>query len=879
VLVERDAALDAVRGAFEQVRATRRGRFLIVGGEAGVGKTSLLRHATTDLADQATVLWGSCDSLSTPRALGPLLDIAAQTSGDVAEALASDAPREAVLAAALRMLSANPQPTVAIIEDAHWADEATVDLLTFLRRRIDATQALVVMTYRDDEISANHPLRFVLGDTRVGADTRLHLGPLSLAAVATLAEGHEVDAAAVHRITGGNPFFVTELLAVGGTTPPPTVRDAVLARAATLSTRARAVLDAIAVVPNRVEMWLLDRLVDDPTDVPAVDECVGGGVLHDSGDGVMFRHELARLAVRDAVTPVRRRELHRRALAALADPPTGTVDEARVAHHAFEAGDAEAVLTHAPRAAAEAARVGAHREAAEHLQHALRYAGRLPIAGQIDLWRRLGLERVTLAQLDEALAAFENGLALCRSADQRAREGELMSRMGSALMMIGRQRESTAMVEQALEVLEPLGTTPELAYATLNRSAQHMLAREFAQAERWGQDAIAMTEGLGRRDLLCQALIQSGIGVLMSGDSSGHTRILRGIEIAREEGMDGVVALGYSQIGSGGGEIRRYDLAIPALETCVAYAMERELAGQHLYATSWLARCYLEQGRWDEAGNLCTELLRDPRLVGISRMVAITVVGRLRARRGDPGVWEALYESLTLARDTGHLQRLWPTAVVRAEAAWLAGRLESEIPLLQETYGLATSAAYPWAVGELGYWLARAGQRPPSVEPAAEPFRLALDGHLAGAAEVWRSLGCHFEAGVVLIDSEDASDVRSALDSFEDLGSRPAAKLAGNRLRELGARVPRGPNAATRRNPAGLTGREIEVVSLLVEGLRNSEIAERLVISAKTVDHHVSSVLAKLGVTTRHAAATTARRLGLVPDVGAAPVKDGESPR
>jgi len=865
VLLERDDVLGAVRAAFEHMRQTGRGRFVIVAGEAGVGKTSLLRHAAEEVADKATVLWGRCDSLSTPRALGPLLDIAAQMGGELADVLASDAPREVVFGAALRMLSATPRPAVVIIEDAHWADEATVDLLTFLRRRIDATQALVAMTYRDDEIPASHPLRFVLGDTRVGADTRVHLRPLSLAAVTELAGEHDVDAAEVHRITGGNPFFVTELLAVGGTRPPPTVRDAVLARAAKLSAPARAVLDAIAIVPNRVEMWLLDRLVDNPMHVQAVDECVASGVLRGDGDGVTFRHELARLAVRDAVTPVRRRELHRRALAALTAPPTGSVDEARVAHHAFEAGDAEAVLNHAPRAADYAARVGAHREAAEHLQHAARYAGRLPVTDQIDLWRRLGLERVTLGQLDESLAAFEDGLALCRSAGERAREGELMSRMGSALMMIGRQKESTAMVEQALEVLEPLGTTPELAYATLNRSAQHMLAREFADAERWGQRAIAMTERLGRRDLLCQALIQSGIGVLMSGDESGHARILKGIEIAREERMDGAVALGYSQIGSGGGEIRRYDLAFPALETCVEYAAERELAGQRLYATSWLARCYLEQGRWDEAGNLCAELLRDARLVGISRMVAITVVGRLRARRGDPGVWEMLDESLVLARQTGHLQRLWPAAVVRAEAAWLAGHLESEIPLLEETFRLATGVAYSWAVGELGYWLARAGRRPPSVEPAAEPFRLALDGNLVAAAELWRALGCEFEAALVLVDSDDEGDLRSALASFEELGSRPAARLAANRLRALGARVPRGPNAATLRNPAGLTGREMEVVALLAEGLRNAEIAQRLVISSKTVDHHVSSLLAKLGVTTRHAAVTAARRLGLVP--------------
>jgi DNA-binding CsgD family transcriptional regulator/tetratricopeptide (TPR) repeat protein len=876
VLLERDDALGVLHAAFEQVRATGRGRFVIVGGEAGVGKTSLLRLAADALADQATVLWGACDSLSTPRALGPLADIAMQTGGELADVLASGAPREAVFSAALRLLSTTPRPSVVIIEDAHWADEATVDLLSFLRRRVDSTRALVVMSYRDDEIARNHPLRFVLGDTRLPAESRVRLAPLSLEAVTTLTDGHDLDPLSVHRITGGNPFFVTELLASGSATIPPSVSEAVLSRASRLPAPARAVLDAIAIVPTRVEMWLIDRLLDDPHQVLAVDTCVTAGVLRGDADGVVFRHELARLTVRDAVTPLRRRELHRRALAALRDPPSGVVDHARLAHHAFEAGDAEAVLEHAPRAAEHAARMGAHREAAEHLQHAVRYASRLPVAEQISLWRQFGMELNTIARLAEAVAAFESAIDLCRSSGDPLREGELLARSGQVLMTLGRQRESLTLTARGLEVLEPFGSTPELAYATLTRSAQHMLAREFADAERWGKQAIEMAERVGRRDLLCYALIQSGIGVLMTGDETGHTRILRGIAVARDEGIDGSVALGYSQIGSGGGEVRRYDLAVPALETGLAYCRERELTGQALYVCAWLARCYLEQGRWREAGDLCTDLLRDPRLVGIARMVTVTAVGRLRARRGDPGVWDALDESLELSRENGHLQRLWPTAVVRAEAAWLAGHLESEVELLEEVFRLATSVAYPWAVGELGYWLARAGQRPASVEPAAEPFRLALDGRLAEAATAWRALGCEFEAGVALFDSDDGALVRSALASFEALGSRPAARLAANRLRQIGARVPRGPNAATRGHPAGLTSREIEVVALVVEGLRNAEIAERLVISPKTVDHHLSSLFTKLGVTSRQAAATKALRLGLVPVMGGVPPKNGE---
>lgn len=873
--------------AFASVASGGGGCFVLVGGEAGIGKTSLVRHVASQVAAHWDVLWGSCDSLSTPRVFGPLLDIADEVGGDLAEALRSGASREEVFAAAFRLLR-DRSPVAVVIEDAHWADEATVDFLTYLRRRIDRSGGLVVVTYRDDELAPAHPLRSLLGHPAPAGDLRVRLAPLSVDAVTVLAEGHEVDIAAVHDVTGGNPFFVTELLAAGAGETPPTVRDAVAARVARLGPTARAVVGAIAVIPARTEMWLLDALVGDPGDLAAVDECVASGVLEADGDGVRFRHELARLAVRDGVPPIRRRELHRRAVAALVDPPGARIDAARVAHHAFEAGDGDGVLAFAPAAADEAVRLGAHRQAVEHLEHAVRFAARLPEPDQVALWCRLGVERAAVGDVDGANDAYRAGIDLSRACGDHVREAEVLAHAAGALSSAGRQPEAEAAITRALELLPGQDPTPELAFACLQRCGQHMLARQLADAEEWGTRAIELAERLGREDILANTLVQTGVAILMAGDERGHERILRGIELARRIGADAAVALGYSQIGSGAGEVRRYDLALPALEEGLAFARDRELVGNELYMLAWLARCHFEQGRWQEAGVLCDDLLHHPRCAGISRMVAITVVGRLRARRGDAGAAAAaLDESLALARQTGHLQRLWPTAVARAEAAWLAGGdLAGELDVLQEAHALAVSCEYPWATAELATWLRRAGRPAAGTGSstgagggAGAPFGLALQGRALEAAAAWDAIGCPFEAAVALLDSDDRDLVRSALERFSSLGSPPAARIAADALRRLGGRVPRGPNAATLGNAAGLTSREAEILDLLVEGLRNAEIADRLVISAKTVDHHVSSVLTKLGVRTRQAAAAVALQRGLVDARGSGRAKDGEPSR
>ena len=246
-LLERAALLDELSGALADT--AEGGRVVLVAGEAGIGKSTLVKRFTERQAAQARFLLGACDPLLTPRALGPLHDIARQTGGRLAELLASGSPREAVFAALLDQLTRPPRQVV-VVEDTHWADEATLDLLVFLGRRLERTPAMLIVTYRDDEVGADHPLRGVLGALPQGVVRRVRPQPLSEAAVAELAPRAGRPAAGLRELTGGNPLLVTEVLAAGDTGVPMTVRDLVLARLAGLPADAREVARLVAVVPT-----------------------------------------------------------------------------------------------------------------------------------------------------------------------------------------------------------------------------------------------------------------------------------------------------------------------------------------------------------------------------------------------------------------------------------------------------------------------------------------------------------------------------------------------------------------------------------------------------------------------------------------------------
>ena len=422
-LLERSEQLAALNELLAAVASTSQGRLVLIGGEAGVGKTALVRCFSDRRSSAARVASGACDPLFTPRPLAPFQDLALEVGGEFAAAVDRARPPHDVAAALLRALRL-PSPTIVVLEDLHWADEASLDVLRLVGRRARSVPALLLFTYRDDQLGRAHPLRTLLGELGgAAAAVRLHLAPLSLGAVVELARPHAVDATELHRRTGGNPFFVTEVLAAGAGQIPATVSDAVLARAARLSPRGRTLLEAVAVVPPVAEVWLLHALC--PDSVGCLEECLQSGTLTAVAGGVAFRHELARMSIEATLPPDQRLDLNSRALVALSN--RGGVDPSRVAHHAEVAGEAESVLRYAPAAAARAASTGAHRESAAQYARALRFADRLPAVERGLLHELHSHETFLYGELDEAIASRKRALDLFFEADATDSQGPALS--------------------------------------------------------------------------------------------------------------------------------------------------------------------------------------------------------------------------------------------------------------------------------------------------------------------------------------------------------------------------------------------------------------------------------------------------------------------
>jgi DNA-binding CsgD family transcriptional regulator len=875
-VLERESHLRKLHGALVEVAASR-GRTVLVTGEAGIGKTSVVEQFSREAASQARVLWGACEALFAPRPLGPFYDVVHALGGPLLARLESDAKPIDLFRGLVEAIRKHEQPSIVILEVLHWADHGTLDFVRFLARRIDKTQGMLLMTFRDDEVGADHPLTAVLGELPAMSRVRVSLPPLSRATVETLARqsGHAHDD--LFRITGGNPFFVTELLHQETGTLSPTIKEAMLARARRLTSPARELLDLVAVVPDHVELTGLRQAMESA--LAPLEECIDRGLLGLDAGRVFFRHELARLAIEAAIPPLKRAALNEKIMLTLvARGEADSASLARIAHHAIAAGDIEAMCRYAPRAAAAASASGAHREASVLLAAVLPHVHRMPVRERAQFYEQRAQACIlVVAQGPEAVKMSEAAFALWEALpDEPAKARNIVRRC--EFIAWNRPAEPMAMAglaRQAIDLLEPLTTGDSLQATSLRADlalAYCELAIALGSHDRAGatkaRDAalavLARVTAVEARTKILMRVTMGDYQYLGTPTRDHVAQLTRDAHAARDD--HGIVSA-YCRAGWMHLRNRELDALERAVTEGRAFAIERQL--ERTSSAQILVRLEAEltalRGRLAEAEDRFRRFGQNPGTPWQVRLCYSAAKAlMISARRGEP------IDATMLDEAFARLTELYKMDVydlhrADAEIQWTVGNVARARNSVIVMHDIAAEWKHPWALGDAWLWSRLIGAdlevRPAEVAP---PYALQMAGDACGAAEAWAALGLPYESALAL-SSGDTDEQREAIRQLETIGARGAANRLRERMREDGVRgIPLGPRATTKSNAAGLTERELEVLAFLADGLSNPQIAERLHRSVRTIEHHVAAVIEKLGAGTRQAAVARARSRGLL---------------
>jgi DNA-binding CsgD family transcriptional regulator/tetratricopeptide (TPR) repeat protein len=849
-LLERDVEFDVLSGALAAALEGS-GSGVAISGGPGAGKSVLVEAACATVPG-LRVLRGCCDPLTTPRPLGPFRDLLAGLGSLDGQAPLADLC-ESIFAAV------RSEPTVLVVEDLHWVDAASAEVLRFLLRRIEAMSCAIVVTYRYDEIGDQHSARPLLGDFAVLANLRtLALSPLSVDGVAAVLVDSHLDPARVHAVTGGNPFFVTEVAKEPDLALPSTVRDAVLARTAGIAPADFEVLQLAASAPDRLDDRLLPAL---GVDLPTLRRLHATGLLLRNRGGIVFRHELARLAVESTIPVGGLARLHARLLEALEriEPR----DPAVLTHHAVAAADSVRATRYGIAAADEAARTGSHTEAVAFLQTALSHLdGRRPHE-RAALLIKLANEQYMTSRLSSAIQSVTETFPLWHEVGDAA--GLSAAHDSAAVFEYYNARRRQA-EDHAARAAQFAGDS-ELEYGTARMTRGYLAFQrgDYDLAVACSTEADRIAGELGDEPLGIRSGIVTAAKDLALGVVGARERLVDLVEEARARGLDELASTGQSNLSYLDVDQRRLPAAERVLEDSIRFTLEREIPICNHWQTGVRSRLRFIEGRWSAALEDAEDAL---------------------ARTGMPmaTVWPHLVSGLVGLRRDGspgdHLEAAWhvadrldeplrrlPVLSGMAERMWLTGEPDDLVTAtapaaLEQAAG---SPATAWVVGDLAMWLTRLGLAPElDLSEVADPFRLTLSGRHAEAASLWRQVGGVFEEAMAYADSPDDALRTRAVERLDLLGATAVADRLRRALREEGvAQVPPRPRVSTRANPAGLTNRQLEVAKLVARGFTNAEIAERLFISSKTADHHVSAVLMKLGMQNRRAVVVQAAELGL----------------
>ena len=863
MLVERDEPLEQLVALAARADAGH-GAVALVSGEAGIGKTALLEEFRARAGSRYRFAWGGCEALFTPRPLGPLFDMAANLGMRVRALLDDNAPPADVFDSLWREIAGWHEGGVLVFEDVHWADHATLDLLKFLGRRVPAARALIVLSFRDDETDARHPLRQVIGDFPTAHTSRIALRPLTQEGVARVDASGLFEPDRLLEITGGNPFFVTELLAAcqtGGEEVPDSVRDSVNARLNRLGAGECAFLETVSVIPAPFDAALVTALFGPEGETLAM-VCAGRKLLVEDGGGrLRFRHELARLATMARLPAMRLQAAHARVLAALTDQTRSRPLDLLV-HHATGALDGKRVLDLAPEAARIAASAGAHREAAAHLGTALRFVDEAEPELAASLYESWAYEAfLALGIDDEVLEARRHAITLWRALGRPEKVGDNLRCLASLHHHRGEAATAFRLAGEAVAVLDKAEPSRERAMAYSYLSQLHMLNDRAAEAAEWGRRALDLAERLGDTEVKIHALNNIGTASAYDGDETGAGSLQESLALALEHGFHEHAARAYTNLSCYAVDFRDFALADRIIGEGLAFDTQYDLDSYRPALTGVLAQLRLEQGRLRDAEAVAGGVLELAHPTLAMRLPAASVLARVRMRRGEPKAREGLTDVLAQAIATDEAQHIAPLCLALIEYYWLHDAPDSACRQADALAAMDPATLNPWTEGELRVWARRMGH---DLKRGAErrlpvPFLAELSGEGGKAAALWLKLQSPYAAAlayIAAVEEDPAAHLAAALDLLAPMEAHAAAEKARRLAAAFGVeqampKQRRGPYRTARGHPLGLTGREQQVLALMLDGASNTEISERLCRSRRTVEHHVSSVLGKLNVANR----------------------------
>ena len=863
-LIERGEFLDRLQSKVNEVSAGE-GHSVFVSGEAGIGKTTLVKTFCKELRNRCAIYQGTCDALFTPRPLAPLYDVLLQAGSELPENSQNITDRTFFFTRVFNELKNQKKTCLLVFEDIHWADDATFDFIKFFARRITQLPCLFILTYRDNEVHANEHLKGILGHLNRDSFTRIELPPLSKQAVDKMSAERGYRGEDVYSVSGGNPFYVNEILANYSPGVPNNIRDSVLSVFNRLDEKTKRVWKILSVLPAPFEIDYLNKM--DPTFTAVIENCIKHQILVVNKGLIAFKHELYRRTIEGSLSPLVRIELNKTILDLFLPNFEKNQQVEQIVHHAKNANENDLVVKYAPIAGTKAASVGSHTEAAKLFFSAIEYYKGNDPCKLIDFYEDYAYECYLTNQIKTSIIYAEKALVLREKMNDPEKIGSGLRFLSRLWWFDGNRKKAETFATQSIGVLDKLPTSKAKAMAYSNMSHLKMLSDEPADCILWGEKAIAMAKELSDDEILSHALNNVGdvLARIPSSRERGIGLLHESLKIALKNGFQEHAARAYTNLVHNGLLTKNYEFAANLLEEGIRYCEELGLDSWTVYLLSNKARLKLETGEWDEANRIAERIINNEDPSAIVRVGVLDVYATIKMRRGEAGALPLLAEANDLALKTMELHRIIPAMVASLEYEWINGIKFIEKEALEATISMTVNMGNLYENSAFAFWLKKARKQDLVLPEVFDGYN--SDHKTTGnatAIAAWEKAGCPYELALRLFESTD-DDKRKAVSIMQDLGATAVYEKLKFELRKSGVKkIPRGARKTTQSNSAQLTSRELDVLQLINEGLQNKEIASKLFISAKTVDHHITSILYKLEVNSRAKAVHEAIRLKII---------------